>query len=569
MKRNVNRREFLKTAGSAAALATLSGGGGWLLQGCSAGKEYDLVIVGGLVYDGRGTPPVPADIGILGDRIAAIGKIPARRGRIVVEAAGRAVCPGFIDVHDHSDLDLLADPRAESAVRQGVTTLISGNCGSSPFPIADEVLEETKSVAKSEYGINVDWRDLSGFFARLEKGGTSVNYATLVGHGPIRGAAMGFNDRPPSAAEMERMKALVAANMEAGALGLSTGLEYTPGSFAAPGEIIALCRAAAARGGVYATHMRDEGDFLLEAVKEAIDAARQAGLKLQISHLKTAFPRNWGKVDELLGLIDRAVAEGIDVRADRYPYIAGSTGLSINFPAWARAGTTNEFLARLKDPAQDRRLREYAAEREVKFGSWDKVVISGVSTEKNRWVEGLDVLAAARKAGKSPYEFMRDLIVEERDLVQCVLFMMTEDNLRRILAHPRIGIGSDSSVRAVTGVLAKGKPHPRAFGTFPRVLGKYVREENILPAEVLIRKMTSIPAETFGLKDRGTVRGGAFADFVVYDPVTVADKATWENPHQYPAGVEAVVVNGQIAVRAGEHSGRTPGRVLRKTSAKT
>lgn len=567
MNRNLNRREFMKTAGSAAALATLSGGSGWLLQGCSAGKEYDLVVAGGLVYDGRGTPPVLADVGILGDRVKAVGKIPARRGRLVIEAAGKTVCPGFIDVHDHSDLGLLADPRAESAVRQGVTTLISGNCGSSPFPIADEVLEETKAAAKSEFGIDVDWRDISGFFARLEKGGTSVNYATLVGHGPIRGAAMGFNDRPPDSAEIEKMKALVAANMEAGALGLSTGLEYTPGSFAAPGEIVELCRAAAARGGVYATHMRDEGDFLLEAVKEAIDAARQAGLKLQISHLKTAFPRNWGKVDELLGLIDRAVAEGIDVRADRYPYIAGSTGLSINFPTWARAGTTDEFLARLKDPALDRKLREYVEAREIKFGSWDKVVVSGVSTEKNKGVEGRDILAAAKQAGKPPYEFMRDLIIEERDLVDCVLFMMTEDNLRRILAHPRIGIGSDSSVRAVSGILAKGKPHPRAFGTFPRILGKYVREERILSAEMMIRKMTALPAEMFGLKDRGIIREGAFADLVVYDPATVADKATWENPHQYPAGVEAVVVNGEIVVRAGEHSGGKAGRVLRKTAA--
>ncbi|MHB8056168.1 MAG: N-acyl-D-amino-acid deacylase family protein, partial [Candidatus Aminicenantales bacterium] len=365
-----------------------------------------------------------------------------------------------------------------------------------------------------------------------------------------------------------RMKAIVAENMEAGAVGLSTGLEYTPGSFAAPDEIIELCKIVAARGGVYATHMRDEGDRLLEALAEAIDAARKSGVKLQISHLKTAFPRNWDKVGEALALLDRANEEGLVVRADRYPYIAGSTGLSINFPTWARQGTTEDFLARLKDPALDGKLRAYVAEREKKLGSWDKVVISEVSTASNKWIEGLDVLTAAARAGKSPFEFMRDLLVTERDLVGCVLFMMTEGNLRRILAHPQVGVGSDSSIRAISGVLASGKPHPRAFGTFPRILGKYVREEKLLPAEAMIRKMTSVPAETFGLADRGVIRDGAFADLVVYDSDRIADAATWENPHQYPVGIEAVVVNGEITVRTGEQAGKTAGRVLRKAVVK-
>ncbi len=278
----------------------------------------------------------------------------------------------------------MADPKAESAVRQGVTTLVSGQCGSAPFPIAEAILEEVKSNAKTQLGVDVDWRDLKGFLARLEKGGTALNYATLAGHGSLRGAAMGFNDRPPEPEEMERMKALLQADLEAGAFGLSTGLEYTPSGFAQAAEIVALCKITAARGGVYATHMRDEGDRLVEAVTEAIDAARASGVSLQISHLKTAFPRNWNKLDEVIGLIERAKAEGLDVTADRYPYIAGSTGLSINFPAWSRQGTTDEFLARLKDPAMDKRLREYVAEREAKLGSWDKVVISGVVSAKNK-----------------------------------------------------------------------------------------------------------------------------------------------------------------------------------------
>jgi len=563
MKSTIGRREFLKTAGSAAAAAAL-GGGGLILQGCSTGKEYDLVVAGGLVYDGLGGDPIRADIGISGSRIKALGKIPGRRGLAVVEAAGKSVAPGFIDVHDHSDLGLIANPKAESAVRQGVTTLISGNCGSSPFPVADEVLEEGKAVAQSEFGVDVDWRDIGGFFARLEKGGIAVNYATLVGHGEVRGAAMGFNDRPPTAGELERMKAIVAENMDDGAFGLSTGLEYTPGSFAAPAEIVELCKIVAGRDGVYATHMRDEGDLLIESMTEAVDAARLSGVRLQISHLKTAFPRNWGKIDEALGLLDRTDKEGLFVRADRYPYIAGSTGLSINFPAWARAGTTAEFVARLKDPALDGRIRAYIAEREKKFESWDKVVIAGVSTAKNKWVEGMDVLAASQKAGKTPYAFMRDLIVEEKDLVDTVLFMMTEDNLRRILAHPRVGIGSDSSAIAPYGILSKGKPHPRTYGTFPRVLGKYVREEQLVSAREMIRKMTSAPAAMFGLADRGVVKEGAFADLVVFDPESVADRATWKEPHQYPAGIEAVVINGKTVVREGEHTETLAGRVLRK-----
>ncbi len=567
MRSTIDRRGFLKATGSAAALAAV-GGSGLLLKGCAAGKDFDLVIAGGLVYDGRGGPPVQADIGVSGDRIKAVGKIPGRRGRTVVEASGKAIAPGFIDAHDHTDIGLLANPKAESAVRQGVTTLISGNCGYSPFPVAPDIAEDLKHSAKAQGEVEVDWSDIRGFFARLEKSGLAVNYATLVGHGQVRGEAMGFDDHPPKPEELERMKALVAENMEAGAFGLSSGLEYTPGSFAAADEIAELCKVVAARGGVYATHMRDEGDRLIESIEESIGAARASGVRLQISHLKTAFPRNWGKAGEALALLEKAKAEGLTVLADRYPYIAGSTGLSINFPAWSRQGNTDAFLARLNDPTQERRIKEYVAERERKFGSWDKVVISGVITEKNKWVEGLDVLSASLKAGKSPYEFMRDLIVEERDNVQTVLFMMDEENVKRILAHPQVMAGSDSSAIAPYGILSAGKPHPRTYGTFPKYLGTYVREENLLPAEAMIRKMTSLPAEMFGLEDRGVIRPEAFADLVIFDPAAIADRATWKEPHQYPVGISGVIVNGAVIVRDGEHTGALPGRVLRKAGAK-
>jgi N-acyl-D-amino-acid deacylase len=561
----LSRRRFIQAAGAAAAAAAVAGPT-LIIPACSKSGDFDLVVAGGLLYDGLGGPPIPADIGLSGGLVKAVGRLSYSRRSPVIEARGLSVAPGFIDVHDHTDFALLANPKAESAVRQGVTTLVSGNCGSSPFPIAEEVFEETKTKAKAQFGVDISWRDLKGFFAAIEKGGTALNYATLVGHGAVRGAAMGFNDRAPKPDDMEKMKALLSAALQDGALGLSTGLEYTPGSFAAPAEVTALCRIVAEAGGVYATHMRDEGDGLLDSLRESIDTAKSAGVKLQISHFKTAFPRNWKKIDAALALIEGARRDGLDITCDRYPYIAGSTGLSLHFPAWARQGTTDEFLMRLKDPYQDKKMREYVAEREKKLGSWDKVVISDVVTEKNKWTEGLDVLEASKRAGKSAYEFMRDLIIEERDAVGMVLFMMSEDNLKRILAHPLIGVGSDSSVRAPYGVLFAGKPHPRTYGTFPRILAKYVREYKIASAETMIMKMTSRAAAKFGLAGRGVVKPGACADLFVFDPAAVADRATWKDPHQYPAGIIHVVVNGVAVVNGGEHTGKLPGRVLRKAT---
>ena len=563
MRRPLSRRRFLRTTGGAAAAAAF-GGASLLAPACSKGDDFDLVVVGGLLYDGLGAPPFPADVAVAGGLIRAVGRLSYSRRTPVLDARGLSVAPGFIDVHDHTDFALLANPKAESAVRQGVTTLGSGNCGASPFPIAEEIFEETRSRAKAQFGVELAWRDLKDFLAAIEKGGTALNYATLVGHGALRGAAMGFNDRAPKPDEMEKMKTLLAAALRDGAVGLSSGLEYTPGSFAAPAEITALCRVVAEAGGVYATHMRDEGPALLESLRESIDTAKAAGVKLQISHFKTAFPRNWGKLAAALALIEEARRGGLDITCDRYPYIAASTGLSLNFPAWARQGTTAEFLMRLKDPYQDRKLREYVAEREKDLGSWDKVVVSAVITEKNKWTEGLDVLEASKRAGKGAYQFMRDLIIEEEDAVDMVLFIMSEDNLKRILAHPLIGVGSDSSVKAPYGILAAGKPHPRAYGTFPRILGKYVREDRIAPAETMIMKMPSRPAAKFGLTGRGVIKPGAFADLVIFDPAAVADRATWKDPHQYPAGIRHVLVNGIAVVNNEEHTGKLPGRILRK-----
>jgi N-acyl-D-amino-acid deacylase len=556
----VTRRDFLKKAGLAAA-----GGCGILLKGCAKKTSFDLVIKDGLVIDGQGNPGAVADVGISGDSIAVVGKIPSSRAKTVLQAKGLAVAPGFIDVHNHTAVELLVNPKAESAIRQGVTTLVSGQCGASPFPFSDGMFEEVREENKAEYGVDVDWKTVQGFLSRLERGGMALNYSTFVGQGTVRAAAMGYGDRKPTAVELDLMKKMVAEAMDNGALGLSTGLEYTPGSFASTEEIIELARVAAASGGLYATHMRDEQDFILEAVDEAIRIGREAGLPLQISHLKVGYPSNWPKLPAVLRKIEEAKDSGLDIFCDRYPYIAGATGLSIYFPLWAREGATRDFLARLKDPARQDKLRAALAEKEGKLGSWDKVLISDVASEANNWVEGRTILEAARQAGKPPYEFMRDLLLDEKGRVGMISFTMNEDNLKRILSHPLVGVCSDSEAVAPYGPLRKGKPHPRYYGTFPRVLGKYVREEKLLSLEAMVRKMTSVPARRFGFARRGVLREGQIADIVIFDPDKVIDKATWTDPHRYPEGIPHVIVNGRAVIENGEHTGRLPGKVLRKS----
>jgi N-acyl-D-amino-acid deacylase len=563
MKKPMNRRDFLKQTAKTAALAGL-GGCGPLLQGCTSKKAYDIVIADALVYDGQGVRPFEADIGIVGETIQTVGKAKSSRGKLVIEGKGLAVSPGFIDVHDHTDISLIINPKAESVIHQGITTLVSGNCGGSAFPVPDSIFEEEKENAKTIYGLDLTWRDMAGFFGRLEEQGTALNYSTLVGHGAIRGAAMGFNDRPPTSEELDKMKSLVEEHMRAGAFGLSSGLEYTPGSFARPAELSELCRVVSRFNGIYATHMRDEDEGILESLDECIGAARDSGVRLQVAHLKVGGHRNWPKVDAALAKIEQARQQGVDLFCDRYPYIAGSTGLSSYFPLWAREGTTEDFLRRLQDPALDEKLRSHLATHEDRLGSWDKVLISDVVLDKNKHLQGKNILEAAREVGKQPYDFIRDLLVEEKAMVGMISFYGNEDVLKKILAHPLVGVGCDGSAVAPYGVLSAGKPHPRNYGTFPRALGKYVREEKIVPLEKMIKKMTAIPASRFGFEKRGLLQSGYYADLVVFDPDKIADRATWANPHQYPVGVEYVIVNGQVVVEHGEHTGRLPGKILKK-----
>ena len=559
----IKRREFLaRTLKTAALIST--GGSGLLVQGCAAGKDYDLLISGGTVYDGTGRPPVRTDIGVSGDTIKLIGKIRTSRAREVIEADGLAVAPGFIDVHEHTSVELLVNPKAESAVRQGVTTLVSGNCGDSIFPLTEPMADEAARTLLADYGLDLSWKDAGGFFDRLGRSGMAVNYSSYVGQGTIRAAVVGYADRPGTSAEMNAMKALVQTAMSQGTLGLSTGLEYSPGSFAPTSEIIALCRVAASAGGLYATHMRDEEEGIIESVEEALRISRETPIRLQISHLKTVYPRNWPKFPEILARLEKARKEGLEFRCDRYPYIAYATGLNMLFPLWSREGTDKDFVGRLQDHALRARLRAEVLKKGGDIGAWDKVLISSVETEKNKRLEGMDILAASRTAGLEPFEFLRTLLIDERGRVGMTTFAMNEDELRALLAHPLVGVGSDGQAVAPYGPLSKGKPHPRFYGTFPRVLGKYVREEKVASLEDMVRKMTLMPAGHLGLARRGLLKEGCAADITVFDPTRVIDKATWTAPAQYPVGIPHVVVNGRVVVHNGEHTGTLPGRVLKR-----
>ena len=558
----MNRRKFLKNAGLVVGAGSI-----WpLVKGCKQKKDFDILILGGRVFDGLGNRPVEADVGIVGERIKRVGRISADQAKAVIDARDLCVCPGFIDPHNHTHAELLVNPKAESDVRQGITTVISGNCGWSPHPMSEDEAQDIAEYLHERFNLKLDWKDINGFFVRLMKKGMALNYATLVGQGSIRGAVIGHHDRPPKPEEMEKMKALVAKNIQAGAVGLSTGLGYAPGSFARTNELIELCKVAGKLGGVYATHMRSEGDKLLEAMDEAIQIAREAKISLQISHFKASYPRNWHKLDDAIKKIEAARAEGIDVHCDRYPYIASSTGLAAYFPLWARQGTAEDFVKRLKDPSLDAKLRKHLKSKEQQHGSWDKVVIADVITDKNKKYVGKNILECAKEAKKEPYDFIRDILVEEKKRVSKVAFTMNEDNLRKLLKHPLVGIGSDGYALADHGPLAQGKPHPRSYGSFPRALGKYVREEKLVSWQEMIRKLTSVPAKKFGLGPRGVVADGRIADLVVFDQNKIVDKATFKDPHRYPEGIEYVLVNGQPVVEKGEQVDRLPGKIVKKAT---
>lgn len=512
-----------------------------------------ILLKGGLVYDGTGAPPVEADVAVDGDRISGIGPGLAEAGAAVIDIKGLAVAPGFIDIHSHTDRELLVNPRAESKIRQGVTTEIVGQDGSSLGPWRDTRERETSEEIV----------DIAGFFERLERGGSAVNIASMIGAGTVRGLVIGYDDRPATAEELAQMVALVAEAIEQGACGLSSGLEYVPGGFADLDELVALAEPLRGTGLPYASHMRNEDDQLMAAIEEALAVGRRAGVPVHISHLKAQGQRNWWKAEPVLHTLERAAEDGDEVTFDRYPYVAYSTGLTSLFPLWSRDGGTEAFLVRLDDAELQEAIEKAVRGKVAELGSWDAVQMTSADGEGLDWIKGRKVGALAQEVGKDPYLLLLEIVRQGQARIGMVGFGMSEENTAMILAHPLGMICSDGSARATYGPLSEGSPHPRSYGAFPRVLGHYCRDQHLMPLEVGIHKMTGMPARRLRLDHRGRVAVGAFADLVVFDPATVADRATFTDPHQYPVGIEVVLVNGEVVIRDGEHTGALPGRPLR------
>ncbi len=556
----MDRREFLRGGLTAAGAAFVPG---VARAGVADSGAPELVLRNALVYDGTGAAPFEGDVALEGGRIAAVGRRLPAAGAAELELRGLALAPGFIDVHSHTELSLLVDPKAESKIRQGVTTEVVGQDGSSLGPWRDDEFARLREEERAKYGVDLDFRDLPGFFRRLEQQGTAVNIASMVGAGTLRALVVGEDDRPATEAELARMTALVAEALAAGACGLSSGLEYTPGAFASTAELIALSRPLHGTGLPYASHMRNEDDELFAAVEEAVAVGRGAGASVQVSHLKAQGERNWWKGRPVLGMLEAARSTGVDVMFDRYPYVAYSTGLSNLFPARARDGGTTAFLARLADPGQRPRLEAGVRDKIAQLGSWDAVLVSSTYADSLAWARGKRLGALAKERGQEPYDLLVRLITDDRDRAGMVGFGMDEEGTERILAHPLGMICSDASALSITGPLAEGSPHPRAFGSFPRVLGHYVRDRRIMPLETAVHKMTGMAAARLKLRERGRIAPGMAADLVAFDPNTVADRATFEKPQQYPVGIPHVIVAGKFALKDGESTGVLAGKALR------
>ncbi len=535
--------------------------------GPAAPPAYDLLIRGGTVYDGSGAPPRPADVAIRGDSIAAVGDLAGASAGFVLDARGLAVAPGFINMLSWANVSLLHDGHSQGDIRQGVTLEIFGE-GTSMGPLNDSM--RARSLRnQDDIRYEIPWTTLGQYLEHLERRGVSPNVASFVGATTVRIHELGYADRPPTAAELARMEALVEAAMREGALGVGSSLIYAPADFAETDELIALARAAGRHGGMYISHIRNEGSGLLAAVDELITIARTAGVPAEIYHLKASGRANWGKLDSALAKIEAARAAGLRITADMYTYPASSTGLDATMPTWVQEGGEEAWIARLRDPAVRARLkREMAGEGDydnafANAGGPDGVLLVSFREDSLRYLAGKSLGEVSRMRGTPPEETAMDLVIQNDGDVGCVYFTMSEDNVRREVAIPWVSFGSDGGSYATEGVFLQSGTHPRAYGNFARLLGRYVREEKVIPLEEAIRKLTLLPATNLGLRRRGALRPGYFADIVVFDPATITDHATFERPHQYATGVRDVLVNGVQVLRNGEHTGARPGRVVR------
>lgn len=528
---------------------------------------FDFHIKDATVIDGSGAEPFVADVAIKDGRVAAIGDIPGDAAR-TIHAADLVVAPGFIDIHSHTDSILFIDGRAESKITQGVTTELCGNCGFSAAPCLDELSCAELESWRRKNGIEEDWQGLGEMLSAMERRPIAINFATLVGHANLRSGSVGLAEREASPSEIDRMRSDLRDAMEQGAFGLSSGLIYPPSCYANLIELAGLASVVAQFGGFYSTHMRDEGDHLVEAVEEAISVGRQSGVGVQISHHKACGRANWGRVKTTLAMVDECRAAGMDISVDQYPYIASATSLSAMLPQWAYDGGDAALLERIRDRRCE--LLEFLSNNgrgECNEDEWKNVLISSVGSEDNRKCEGMSIEDIASQRGSRPEEVVLDLLAEERLAVSMVHFSLCEEDVETVMRSSFAMVGSDASARSVSGRLSRGKPHPRAYGTFSRILGRYVRERGVIGLETAIQKMTSLPARKMGLTDRGLLRAGNWADIVIFDPNEISDAATYENPHQISRGIKFVFVNGKLAVESGVLTGEMVGKVLRFSKA--
>ncbi len=516
-----------------------------------------LLIRGATVVDGTGAPGFQADVAVQDGRIAAIGTDLPASGARVIEAKGKVVSPGFIDIHSHSDESVLVNSALESALHQGVTLVVAGNCGGSSAPVLGLAAEELdRELARLD--LERTWTSFGEYGRSVERGGSSINFCSFVGHGTLRLGVMGADARPPAAGELATMKAVLAAALTDGAIGMSTGLIYPPSAYGTTDEITALCEVVEAHGGLYASHIRNEGDRLLEAVEENLEIGRRSRVRVQLSHHKASGQRNWGRVQDSTARIEQARADGLDVTADQYPYTASSTGLAVTIPNWAHEGGSQALCLRLRSPDVRARIRD---EYDETGRAWDRIVIAR-ARHRPEW-SGRSVESLAAEAAQDPLEWTCDALIAHDGAIDIVHHSMTEDDVRFVMAKEWVSIGSDSRANAPYGPLSFGKPHPRSYGTFPRVLGRYARDERVLTLEDAVRKMTFLTASRLRLRERGLVRHGWWADLVVFDPATVSDTATYDDPHRYPVGIDHVIVNGEVALAGDETQAGRHGRFLR------
>ncbi len=525
---------------------------------------FDLLILNAMIIDGTSSSWFYGDIGIDKDKISAIGNLKRHKARRVIDAKGLFVSPGFIDIHSHSDFHAIVNYRCESKVRQGVTTEVVGNCGYSLAPLLGEALQESRRSHLESYGIEAGWETVEEYLQVLEKSRPSINYATLVGHGTIRKSVMGYERREPTKEELAKMKRLLDQAMRDGAFGMSTGLIYSPGSFAKTEEIIQLCKVVAKRNGIYTTHMRSESEYLEESVLESIEIGEKSKVAVQISHHKACGRKYFGKVNKTLQMIQQARSKGIDVTCDVYPYTATATDLDAILPDWVHEGGIQKLLERLTDKNTREKIKKQIDPVQKAMSGYENLYVTYTFTEKNKQFQGKSIAEISKILNKDPLDTAFDLIVEERSRVGMMRFAMDEEDVKKVISSPFSMIGSDGSALSVDGVLSHGHPHPRNFGTFPRVIARYVKELKTITLEQAIYKMTSFPARRIGLFDRGIIRPNMAADIVIFDFDRIQDTATYEEPKKYPQGIVYVIVNGEPVIFESEHTFARAGKILRK-----